>query len=157
MKGFNFKFTSILVILFLISAACAVTKETTKNEGLDQENKIFVSNTQGFEINKETIKNSLNLYQNLSTDKKTAIKDRMVKLSQKRQQNIEQVQKQIKEYKLHKNLQNAKSQVTQISQLQAIQKIALKENATETAKSLEILISWYENKQKIKTLDKNSL
>ena len=158
MKSFNGKVLSILLILLVISVAWAVTNETTANDAATLDNsKTFVTNEQGFKINEETIKNSLNLYQNLPVEKKNAIKDRMAQLSQKRQKNIEEVEKQIQEYKLQKKLQKAKSQITQISQLQAIQKIALKENAIETAKSLETLISWYESKQKIKALDDNKL
>jgi hypothetical protein len=157
MKCFNGRFVSILIILVLVSAVWAVTKETNENVNSNKENKSVVSNTQKFEMNKNAIKNNMKLYQNLSEDKKVAIKDRMTKLSQKRQNNIKEVEKQIKEYKFKQQLQKANSQVPQIDQLQAIQKIALKENATETAKSLEILISCYQNKQKIRLADDNRL
>lgn len=157
MKSVKGHFLSLLIIIVLISVAWAVTNATTEDENLTKTNKPFVPKTHLTKFDKETIKNSINLYQNLSEDKKVAIKNKMAQLSQKRQQNIKEVEKQIQEYKLQKQLQNTNSQVTQIDQLQAIQKIALKENATETAKSLEILISWYQNKQKIRALDDNKL
>lgn len=153
MKSFKEQIIPILVIFLLISAAWAVTKAAPENVVSTNKNKLFVSNVQGMEINKEAIKNSINLYQDLSEDKKIVIRERMAELSRKRQEDIEKVKKQIKEYKLQKKLQKTNSREAQINQLQAIQKIALKENATETVKSLEILISWYKNKQKIKALD----
>ncbi len=148
MKSFSGIVVSILIITVLISTAWAVVNDKSNSA---------VSNAQKFEMNKEAIKNNISTYQNLPADKKAAIKDRMAKLSQQRQNNIKEVEKQIQEYKLQQQLQKDKNQVPQISQLQAIQKIALKENATETAKSLDILISWYQNKQKIRTLDDNKL
>lgn len=157
MKCCNVRFVSILIILVLVSAVWAVTKDTNENVNSNDQSKSVVSNTQKFEMNKNAIKNNIQLYQNLSEDKKAAIKDRMAKLSQKRQNNIKEVEKQIEEYKLKQQLQKANSQETQIDQLQAIQKIALKENATETAKSLEILISCYQNKQKIRLIDDNKV
>ncbi len=157
MKFYNVRFVSILIIFVLVSAVWAVTKDTDENVSSDTPGKSVVSNTQKFEMNKNAIKNNMKLYQNLSEDKKAAIKDRMAKLSQKRQNNIKEVEKQIEEYKLKQQLQKANSPVTQIDQLQAIQKIALKENATETAKSLEILISCYQNKQKIRLVDDNKV
>ncbi len=157
MKFCNVRFVSILIIFVLVSAVWAVTKETDEKVNSTAESRSVLSNTQKFEMNKNTIKNNIELYQNLSEEQKTALKDRMAKLSQKRQNNIKEVEKQIEEYKLKQQLQKANTQVTQIDQLQAIQKIALKENATETAKSLEILISCFQNKQKIRTLDDNKL
>jgi hypothetical protein len=157
MKFCNVRFVSILIILVLVSAVWAITKDTNENVNSNTQSKSAVSNTQKFEMNKNAIKNNIKLYQNLSEDKKAAIKDRMAKLSQKRQNNIKEVEKQIEEYKLKQQLQKANSQVPQIDQLQAIQKIALKENATETAKSIEILISCYQNKQKIRLVDDNKV
>ena len=155
MKIFKDGIVSLLVIFLVISIAFAVAN--AENNNLAEENNLFVRNEQGITINQETVKNSVDLYKKLSDDKKTVIKERMAALSQTRQKNIDRVEKQIKEYKLQKHLQKARNQITQINQLQAIQKIALKENATETAKSLEILISWYQNKKKLKSLEDRNL
>jgi len=158
MKSFRDHIISLSVIFILISLGWKLANAATSNEAALKTEKLSVSKTQSMKINEDIIKNSINAFQNLSEDKKVALKERMAQLSQKRQQDIKEVEKLINEYKLQKQLQYiTEAQETQINQLQAIQKIALKENATETAKSLEIFISWYENKQKIKTLENDRI
>ena len=146
MKKFKYQIITVLAIFALISVIFTV-QATTENENITKESKFFVKSEQGIKINTEALKNSINVFQSLPNEKKAAIKNRLTELSLKRQKDIQKVEKKINEYKAQKNQNSIKIHETQISQLQAIQKIALKENATETAKSLEILISWYENKQ----------
>lgn len=141
----------------LISISLATAGMQSGNTNVQQKTKLYVAGHQGKSINPEAVKNSINLYKNLSEDKKIAIKEKMAKMNQERQKNIEAVEKQIKELRLQGKLQTSKSQEENVSQLQAIQKLALKENAIETAKKLEVLISKLENIPVAVSVEENSL
>ena len=135
--------TVITSIILSISLATAGMQSETPN--VRQQAKLFVTGQQGMSINAEAVKNSVNLYKNLSEDKKIVIKEKMAQRSRQRQKNIEAVEKQIKELRIQGKLQKSKSQEEQVNRLQEIQQLALRENATETVKSLASLINMYEN------------
>ncbi|MBN1972404.1 MAG: hypothetical protein JW787_02100 [Sedimentisphaerales bacterium] len=158
MKNMKYQVISILVISIVVSAAWALSRAEAENAAITQTNKLFVTSEQGQEINVQAMKKSLNLYQNLSEDKKAAIKEKMAQLKQERQKDIERVEKQIKEYRLQIiKKQNTTSQEARISQLQALKQLALKENAPETAKKIDNLISKYENNKASESLGNDSL
>ncbi len=140
-------FLSIIVVLTLIYTAWTTVIASSQDAANPGTDKLSVASTGGLKITAEVMKKGINLYQTLSEDKKAAIKEKMIKMSQERQKAIESVEKQIKEYKLGvKTKQPQKqSQEDRISRLQALQKFALKENAPETAKRFEKLIGLYEN------------
>ena len=149
---------SIIAASTLILAAWAAAGLASQNTITSQADKLSVANTQGRVINADTMKKSINLYQGLSEDRKAAIKDKMIKMSLERQKAIKTVEKQIREYRLRKlKVQQAKNLKAQIKRLEALEEFAIKENAPETAKRFERLISLYENRQVYKSLQDNSL
>lgn len=149
MKNMKDQVISIIIIISLVSTIFAATAANSGNTATAQTDKLFITNTQGRAINPGVLQKSINLYQNLSEDKKVEIKTKMVKMTQERQKAIDAIEKQIKEFRLQRKLQKSKNQDAQISQLQAIKQLALKENATETVKSLESLINKYVNNNSI--------
>ena len=158
MKNSNVKFISILVIVYLVSAAWVIAGTLSENSEISQSSKYFVDSATGRQINKEVLQKIINQYQNLSEDQKTALKEKMAKMTAERQKAIEAVSKQIREYRLQKvKLQNATSQQQRLNQLQALQLLALKGNAPETAKKIAQLISKYENTEENKSFKDNSI
>lgn len=148
---------TVITSIILISVSLTTSGIQAGNTKVQQQPKLFVPGQLGLSINSEAVKNSVNLYKNLSEDKKIAIKEKMVKKSQDRQKSIEAVGKQIKEIKLQGKMQKSKTQEEKVSQLQAIQKLALEENAVETAKKLEVFINKIENIPTNESTVKNSL
>ncbi len=134
-----------IITATLISISLVTSGMQSENTKVQKQAALFVAGQQGITINPEAIKNSISLYKNLSEDKKIAIKEKMAQKSQQRQKNIEAVEKQIKELRMQGKLQKPKNKEEQVSRLQEIQQLALRENATETAKSLASLINMYEN------------
>jgi hypothetical protein len=157
MQNMKKQFISIIIIFSLFLATWALSGFVSQGVSGSQADKSLGTVTQGKEINAEVMKKGINLYMNLSEDKKVAIKEKMVKLSHERQKAITAVEKQIKEYRLQKSkLQQTKSDEAQIGRLQALQQFALKENAPQTAKRFERLINLYENRQFHRSLIENN-
>ena len=158
MQNMKKQFIAIMIISTLFLAILALTGFASQETSISKTDKSQSNATQGKEINVEVTKKGINLYMNLSEDKKVAIKEKMIKQSQERQKAIKAVEKQIKEYRLQKSkLQQAKSDEAQIGRLQALQQIALKENAPQTAKRFERLINLYENRQFHRSFIENNL
>ena len=156
MKNITFQIITITIITLLISAGRLVAGQTSQKTAKSNESKYFIDSTTGREINPEVIQKSINLYKNLSESQKTAIKEKMAKLAVERQKAIDIVSKQIREYRIQQTKQqNAASQQQKINQLQALQQLAIKENATATAKKLASLIDKFENIKENKSFDDN--
>jgi gas vesicle protein len=158
MNSVKDRIVSTIVISTLVLAACVMAGFASNGAVKYQSDALFVASAQGREINAEFIKKSISLYQSLSEDKKAAIREKMTRMSQDRQKNIEVVSRQIKQYRLQQSKQKqTTSRETRISRLQALQQFALKENAPQIAKRFERIISLYEDIQSPKSLEDNDL
>ncbi|MEJ2648645.1 MAG: hypothetical protein P8016_09590 [Sedimentisphaerales bacterium] len=158
MKNLKDRVVSVVVISALFLATYVTAGFASNDVAKWQPGMLFVASSQGREINAEFVKKSISLYQSLSEDRKVAIKEKMIKMSQDRQRDIETVALKIKQYRLEKTKEKlVSSREARINRLQALQQFALKENAPLTAKRFERIISLYEDIQSHKSLEDKSL
>lgn len=86
-------------------------------------------------------------YRNMSEEERTEYREKMAQVARTRQEAIEEIEQQLSKLKFRERREQLVEPQMRVKELQEIQKLAVKENATETAKRLESFIAQYQQRQ----------
>jgi hypothetical protein len=89
-------------------------------------------------------------YWNMSEDERAEYRKKMAQIAKIRQQAVEEIEQQLSKLKFREQRQQQEAEPRiRIKELQEIQQLAIKENATETAKKLKSFIDQYQQRQSL--------
>ncbi len=87
-------------------------------------------------------------YRNMSEEERDKYRKKMTQVARTRQRAVEEIEQQLSKLKFREQRQQQVVEPqTRINELQEIHQLAIKENATETAKRLESFIAQYQQRQ----------
>jgi len=96
----------------------------------------------------ESVDQGRERYRNMSEEERTEYRKKMAQVAQTRQQAVEEIEQQLSKLKFRERRQQQSVEPQmRVKELQEIHKLAVKENATETAKRLESFIAQYQQRQ----------
>jgi hypothetical protein len=133
--------------------ARAEIRERTASRGLGREGQLKVIALIEEQVAKlkaavESMGQGREQYRNMSEEERIEYRKKMAQVARTRQQAVEEIEQQLSKLKFREQRQQQEVESRmRVKELQEIHQLAIKENATETAKRLEVFIDQYQQRQ----------